>query len=325
MIHAWISAAVRACTSSTRRPRSSGSVAGRTPWPRLKMWPGRPSARGQHVAGGRLDVLPRPEQRGGIEVSLHAAVVPDLLPAAVERDAPVEADHVPSGLGHLPQEGGRPGAEVDRRHVDGGEDPGRVGRGEPLVVGRRQRADPRVEDLDHVGAGAHLPVHVAGEGVGELVQQRVPDGGLAVHHRLHLRELAARLALDQVAGHGERAPAEADDGLVGVELRAHQAYRLEHERARLLRLGRGQALDVGHGLDRASDHRADVLDQVDLDAHADDREHDVREHHRGVDAVPAHRLEGHLRAELGLRGRPRRDRGPCGSLGTRAATARPGA
>ena len=48
---------------------------------------------------------------------------------------------------------GRAGAEVDRRHVDRGEDARGVRRDELLVVGGRERADPRVEELDHVGAG----------------------------------------------------------------------------------------------------------------------------------------------------------------------------
>ena len=33
--------------------------------------------------------------------------------------------------------------------------------------------------------------------------------------------------------------------------------------------------------------------------HRDDRGHDVREHHRGVDVVPAHRLQRHLGGQLG--------------------------
>src|SRR3954447_8327931 len=36
---------VRSWTSSTRRRKTAGSVSGTTPWPRLKMWPGRPPAR----------------------------------------------------------------------------------------------------------------------------------------------------------------------------------------------------------------------------------------------------------------------------------------
>src|SRR5438105_4919688 len=65
--------AVRSCTSAHSRPSASGSVSGRTPWPRLKMWPGRPPARRstssvvastrshgpRRTAGSRLPCTPR--------------------------------------------------------------------------------------------------------------------------------------------------------------------------------------------------------------------------------------------------------------------------
>src|SRR5919202_1530459 len=41
-----------------------------------------------------LDPLPGTQQSGRIEISLDAAVVAHLRPAAVELDAPVEPDHV---------------------------------------------------------------------------------------------------------------------------------------------------------------------------------------------------------------------------------------
>jgi len=40
--------------------------------------------------------------------------------------------------------------------------------------------------------------------------------------------------------------------------------------------------------------------KVEIHAHAAQRQHDVREHHGGVDSEPTHRLERHLSAELGL-------------------------
>ena len=255
---------------------------------------------GEHVERRRLDPLPRPEQDGAVEVALHAAVVADLLPAPVERDPPVEPDHVAARVAHLLEQRRRAGAEVDRRAVDRGEDARRVRLHELLVVRRRERADPRVEELDHVRAGAHLAADVARERVGELLHQRVPRRRLGVHHPLHVQELAARLALDQVAGDGERAAAEADHRLVGAQLAAHDRDRLEDERHRLLRLGDGQPLDVGARADRLLDHRADVLDQLDVDAHPEQRQHDVGEHHGRVDVVAAHRLQRHLGAELGL-------------------------
>ena len=64
--------------------------------------------------------------------------------------------------------------------------------------------------------------------------------------------------------------------------------------------GTAEPLDVVPRTDRLLDHGADVLDQLDVHAHAEQRQHDVREHHGRVDVVPAHRLQRHLGAELGL-------------------------
>ena len=64
--------------------------------------------------------------------------------------------------------------------------------------------------------------------------------------------------------------------------------------------GRRQPLDVGRRPDRLGDHRPDVLDELDVDAHPEERQHDVREHHGRVDVVAAHGLERHLGAELWL-------------------------
>ena len=163
------------------------------------MWPGRPRSACEHLERLGLDALPRGEENGGIEVPLHGTVR-DLLPPHVERDPPVEADHVAARGGHLLEQRRRPRAEVDRRDVDGGEDTRRI-RGDVLaVVAGRERAHPRVEQLDHVGAGARLRGDVAGEHVGEPLEQRVPDRRLRQHQLLCDRELTARLALDQVAG-----------------------------------------------------------------------------------------------------------------------------
>ncbi len=48
------------------------------------------------------------------------------------------------------------------------------------------------------------------------------------------------------------------------------------------------------------DHWPHVFDQLEVDAHATQRQHDVGEHHRRVDAEAPHRLESDLGAELWL-------------------------
>jgi hypothetical protein len=63
-----------------------------------------------------------------------------------------------------------------------------------------------------------------------------------------------------------------------------RADGLEHERHRLLRLGDAEPPHVLERLDRPLDHRP-TPSTSHVDAHAEDREHDVREHHRRVHAV----------------------------------------
>src|SRR5216684_360223 len=48
------------------------------------------------------------------------------------------------------------------------------------------------------------------------------------------------------------------------------------------------------------DHGPHGFDQLEVDAHPTKRQHDVGEHHGRVDAQPAHRLQRHLGAQLGL-------------------------
>src|SRR5437764_283947 len=55
----------------------------------------RPAGRArEHIERGGLGPLPWAEQQRGIEVALHAAIVAGQRPAVIERNAPVEADHV---------------------------------------------------------------------------------------------------------------------------------------------------------------------------------------------------------------------------------------
>ena len=241
-----------------------------------------------------------PEQHGAVEVPLDAAVVADPLPGDVERHAPVDADHVAADGRPLLEQVRVAGREVDRGHVDRLEHARRVGRDELAVVGDRERAGPGVEELDRVRARSGAGGDVQSECLGELLHQRVPDLRLRVHARLGQLELARGLALDQVARDRERAAREADDGLVLAQRLAHEPHRLERPGHRLLRHGHDQPLDVGERAHRRGDDRPDVLDQLDLDAHPEHREHDVGEHHRRVHVVPPNRLQRHLRAELRL-------------------------
>ncbi len=290
------------------------------------MCPGRPPARASTSSAPASTRSHGPSRSAGSRLPWTPSVLAGRLPAGVERHAPVEPEHVAARRGEQREQRRRGArAEMDRRHVHRREDPGRVRRDELGVVRRGERADPGVEELDRVGAGRRLRGDVPGELLGQPLHQRVPDLRLRVHQRLRAHEVAARAALDEVARDGERPAAEADDGALGLELGADDPHRLEDRRRPLLRVGHAHPLDVGRRFDPPLDHRSDAFDELDRDAHAEDRRHDVREHHRRVDAVPAHRLRASPRRRAPASRPPRRSRGARGSPGTPAAIARPGA
>src|SRR4051812_16002814 len=123
----------------------------------------------------------------------------------------------------------------------------------------------------------------------------MPRLRLAVHQRFGAREVACRLALHEVAGHGERGAAEADQRFLGCKLGADEANRFENV---LVGLGRREPIDIGARRDRPIDDGADSLDELHVDPHPEDGRHDVGEEHSSVDVVTRHRLQRDLRAEL---------------------------
>ena len=108
------------------------------------------------------------------------------------------------------------------------EDPCRPRRDELLVVARRQCADPRVEQLHDVGPRARLRDRVGRERPAQLVEERRPDTGFAVHQRLRDDEVARGTSFHEVPRDGEGAAAEADDGLFAAKLAANEPDRVEH-------------------------------------------------------------------------------------------------
>ena len=79
---------------------------------------------------------------------------------------------------------------------------------------------------------------------------------------------------------------------------AHEPDRLEDRRGPLLGRSDPESLDVSGRVDPVVDDRPDALDELHVDAHAEDGRHDVGEEDGRVDAVPANRLQRHLRAQV---------------------------
>ena len=177
----------------------------------------------ENVFGARLQFLPVGEEQNRIEIALHGALVIEASPAFVERDAPVEADDVRSGLFHRGQERGAVGAEINDGRAGflqllhhGGD----VGQDVAAIVFHAEASDPAVENLDYVGAGAHLLGGILGGHRDQLAHQCVPVGGRVVHHFLGVDVVARASAFDHVAGEGEGRAAESDDrDAVGEMLR----------------------------------------------------------------------------------------------------------
>ena len=157
-------AAETSCTRSVSRARMSGSVSGSTPWPRLKTWPGRASRARSRIARARGSTTSQPaSSTDGVEVALQRLAAADPARRLVERDPPVDADHVRARLAEQAEQLAGADAEVDARHAgrgERGEDPPGVRQDRVPVVLGADHADPRVEQLHR--RRARLDLHLRG-------------------------------------------------------------------------------------------------------------------------------------------------------------------
>jgi hypothetical protein len=203
-------------------------------------------------------------------------------------------------------------AEVDPRHPEVGH------AGEHLaarrhdvlfVVGRGQRAGPRVEQLDGRRACFHLRPQAGDGEVGQAVEQVGPQGRVAVHQRLRPPVRARRLALDEVARNRERRAREAD------QRDRELAHELAHGLGHVWRVGvgfeRAEAVEVGLVAERCGDDGTDARADLDAEADGGDGYDDVRVEDRGVDAVPPDRLQRQFGREIRLCDRVEDAAGPA--------------
>ncbi len=56
----------------------------------------------EDILDAALDLMERGIQRDGVKIALHGTVVSNQGPGFVQVNPPVDADHVPAGLSHLP-------------------------------------------------------------------------------------------------------------------------------------------------------------------------------------------------------------------------------
>jgi hypothetical protein len=187
------------------------------------------------------------------------------------------------------------------------------GRGDVrLVVGERQGAGPRVEELRGGGAREHLRAQEAPGELGGPLHERPPGARVGVHERAGGEVVLRGSALGEVRREGERSTREADERGRGRSARRGEGRELG-DRA-LDRLGDGGGgLVEARGVDRRElgDARGIPVGtpedgppaRLDLDVDADElqRHDDVAEEDAGVDLVATHGLQrdlgGHRRVE----------------------------
>ena len=237
-------------------------------------------------------------QTAGSRLPWIARLDADPFPRPIERDAPVHADRVAAGVAHRRQELAGPHAEVDRGHREVREHPRRPRLHRPLVVARRERPRPRVEQLHRLCTGLDLREQVGARDRRERIHQRRPRGGVVVHQRLRPDVVARRAALDQVARERERRAGEPDQR--DRELLAQEADRLGDVGLVHVGLERAEPRDAGRVPDRLVDDRTDARLDPDGDPDRRDRHHDVGEHDRRVQRHPPEGLQGELDGELRL-------------------------
>ena len=317
----------RSWTRSTRRRRSSGSVAGRTPWPRLKTWPGRPAASVEDPAAparrrrrtGRGGATGRgcPGRRGPADAARQPSA------SAIRQSRPMTSP--PASAMQL--------AAARRCRCRSGS-PGRRGRrarsnsrrmcgcDRPLVVERAEARRPTSRRAGRPAAPAatwarrYATVISTSAAMSACQRRRVARSMSA----LVAGDVARRPALDEVARERERRAGEADERRPASS-RRDEPDRLEQRtdgRPRA-RTGAARRRPRPFGSARSmTGPTPSTISKADPDAR--ERRHDVGEQDGRVDAEPADRLEGDLGAQRRGRWRSRGASPARGAPGTRAAT-----
>ena len=104
------------------------------------MCPGRPPACVENLVDALAEQLLAGEERDGVEVALHRTAWPRLRQPCVQRNAPVEADHVGAGFAHGGQQARGVDSEIDDGHAQRlhpADETRGHGQDEIAVVGRR--------------------------------------------------------------------------------------------------------------------------------------------------------------------------------------------
>ena len=155
----------------------------------------------------------------------------EAAPAVVQRNPPVEADHLGSRFFHRRQERGAVGTEINDRHVallQSLHQVGDVRQHIPPIVFHAQTADPAVKNLDRISSCTNLRRRVLCRHRHQFAHQLIPLRRRVVHHLLGMNVVARAAAFDHVAGQREGRSTESDDWQPVAKVLRHQAHGFGH-------------------------------------------------------------------------------------------------
>jgi len=256
----------------------------------------------KNIFSARLQFLPVGEEQNGIEIALNATAVAESAPAVVERDAPIEANHFRSRFVHRGQQRRAVGTEINdgrSRRLQSFHQVRDVRQNVAAIVFHAETSHPAVENLDHIGARAHLRRRVRGGNGDQLGHQHIPVGQRVVHHLLGMNVVARTSALDHVAGQGERCAAKTDDGDAVGEMLCDQAHSFS-DVAEISGAIRAQVGDVFCAADRLFDHGAFARRKMERQAHDFERQQKVGEDDGSVHAQSFSGGDGNFGRERGF-------------------------
>ena len=132
-----------------------------------------------------------------------------------------------------------------------------VGLRKDIEIVGPQVVRPRLEDLDNLRAAVDLVRRVRCDVFRDMVQERVQNGGLVVHHLLGVEAVLVGLPLDGVCSKGERRADEAEQRGLALRLLAERLQRLAQKRHGLVGvIDRRHLLDLCCGAYRVIAYQA---------------------------------------------------------------------
>src|SRR5690554_3729756 len=265
-------------------------------------------------ANGRF----RREQHHGVEVALQGNLVVHAVAYLTQAGCPVEAHGIATEIGDLvgPQ-CATLGKDDDRyratlaltyqtlHHLAG------VCKRELLEGLVRKYAAPAVEDHDGLCAGLNLRIQILHRGVCVDLQDAVRQVGARVQHAFDQPVVVGTLAFHHVAGDGEGAAREPDEGYAAVEFTANETHRLEHvlEAAHIGHRKLANVVFVAYGM---RESRALAGHEIEAEPHGVGHGEDIGKQDGGVELEAVQRLQRDFARVFAILGQPHE--------GTRART-----